>query len=146
MNLPPESRAAFIVCAFSMLGKIAAADGVVSVSEIRRVEEYIDRELKLEPKLKAMALKTFRDAADSPLEIRDYAERFQRAYPDRVHHLDRMVQILFEVSVADGRFTQEEDELIRSAAILLGLSDPAYQRLKKQYTDSRLASLNVPKL
>ncbi|MFN8390046.1 MAG: TerB family tellurite resistance protein [Bdellovibrionota bacterium] len=132
MNLPPESRSAFITCAFSMLGKIASADGTVSPEEVERVSRYIDSELRLEPKLKAIALELFEDAASSPLELRDYADKFGTIFQDRVVLLDQLVQLLLEVSAADGILDPREDKLVRSAALLLGLSEPAYERMKQK--------------
>lgn len=146
MNLPPESQSAYLVCAFSMLGKIAAADGVVSSEEVQKVEDFIDEELQLDSKMKVLAMKVFREAQDSPLELRDYAERFQRAYPDRVHHLDSMVHILLQVSTADGQMSKTEEDLVRSAALLLGLSDPAFQRIKKEHLEKRLSRLQLPRM
>ncbi len=132
MNLPTESPAAFITYTFSMLGKIAAADGKVSSEEIRRVEKYIQEELKLDAKLRTLALDVFADAFDSPLELRDYAEKFQQTYPNSVQLADRVIELLLCISTADGAISEEEDRLLRSAALLLGLSPPGYARLKEK--------------
>ena len=133
MNLPPTSHAAFIVCTFSMLGKLAEADGEVSEDEIRRVEKYMDSELKLDGKTKALALDVFKNAAASPLELRDYAEKFQSTFPDSVQRIDKIVEILVEVSAADGILAPSEERLIRSAALLLGVTEPAFERIKSRH-------------
>jgi DnaJ like chaperone protein len=130
MNLPNQSPSAFIVCAFSMLGKIAAADGRVCAKEVERVERSIDEELKLDAPTKEIALEVFEEAFESPLELRDYAERFAQAFPDRVQLADKMMRILLAMSAADDELSPEEDKILRSAALLLGLSLPAYDRLK----------------
>ena len=132
MNLPTESPAAFITYTFSMLGKVAAADGQVSADELMRVEKYIDEELKLEPKLKALALQVFADAFDSPLELRDYAVKFNDIFQYHIQLADRVVEILLCVSAADGEISFEEEKLLRSAALLLGLSLPGYERLRQK--------------
>ena len=145
MKYPEESKAAFIVCTFSMLGKIAAADGRVSASEEKRIERYMDEELKLDGKTKKLAMKVFHEALDSPLELRDYAEKFKENFPDRLQLLERVVQILLEVSAADGEFPREENSEVRSAALLLGMSDPGFQRLKTKVLADRFANLHLPK-
>lgn len=135
MKLPAESRSAFIVCAFSMLGKLAEADGRVTSDEEEKVKQYISNKLFLDRKTAQLALKVFRESAESPLELRDYAEKFSSSYPDRVQLLDAMVEILVELSLADGRLSAREDELIRSAAILLGLTEAGYQRIKDKFLE-----------
>ena len=69
--------------------------------------------------------------------MQDYAIRFHRSFPDRVQLLDRMIEILLEVSVADGVLSLEEDKMIRSAALLLELSEPGYERLKAKYVTAQ---------
>jgi len=132
MKLPNESPAAFLTYTFSMLGKIAAADGRVSREEQQRVERYIDEELKLEPKLKRLALEVFADAFDSPLELRDFAQKFKETFPDHVHLADRVIELLICLSMADGQVSLEEEELLRSAALMLGLTLPGYTLLKEK--------------
>lgn len=136
MTIPSDSPTAFFVCTFSMLGKLAAADGVVSPEEVRKVEEYINKTLKLDKKKKKLALGIFRDSFDSPLSMRDYAIQFHKSYPDRVQLLDRMIEILVELSVSDGRLSPREDEMIRSAALLLDLSEPHYERIKSKFVSA----------
>lgn len=144
MKYPEESQAAFLVCTFSMLAKIVAADGAVSPREMSAITGYMDNELQYDKKAKALAMKVFDDALDSPLELRDYAQKFKDAFPDRVQLLDRIVQILLEVSFADGMLDPAEDSEVRTAALLLGMSDPGYQRLKKKFITTRLGSLRMP--
>lgn len=129
-KLPADSQAAFIVCVFSMLAKLAQADGVVSDAETAKIKEYIDSKLRLNRKTKAMALRVFKEALDSPLNLRDYADRFIQSYPDRVQLHDNIIETLVEVSVADGVLSEKEDELIRAAALRLDLTEAAYQRIK----------------
>ena len=140
MEIPLESRATFIVCTFSMLGKLSGIDGEISEAEMRRVEKYIDEELKLDDKTRALALETFETASRSPLDLRDYAEKFASAFPDRVQRLNQLVEILVAVSVADGVLSPEEDRAIRSTALLLGISEPAFERIKSKYIGRRMVN------
>jgi DnaJ like chaperone protein len=133
MNIPPESRAAFIVCVFSMLGKLAEADKHVSPEEAAKIESYIDSHLRLDRETRALALRVFGEAAISPLELRDYAEKFRKTYPERYRLCDSIIEILVELSVADGVLSIREDELIRSAALVLGMTEPAYQGIKAKH-------------
>jgi DnaJ like chaperone protein len=133
MNIPVESRSAFIVCVFSMLGKLAEADKHVSPEETAKVDSYIDSHLRLDREIRALALNVFRDAARSPLELRDYAEKFRKTYSESYRLCDSIIEILVELSVADGVLSIREDELIRSAALILGMTAPAYEGIKAKH-------------
>ena len=53
---------AFFESVFSMLGKIASADGVVSASEERVVREFMNQQLGLNPQSQQAALSYFNSA------------------------------------------------------------------------------------
>ncbi len=133
MNLPEDSRSAFLVCVFSMLGKLASADGQISPEETAKVEEYMDSDLKLDQRTRSLALKVFRESVSSPLDLRDYAERFRQTHRERYRMFDAMIEILVELSAADGVLSSREDALIRSAALVLGLTVPAYEGIKAKH-------------
>jgi DnaJ like chaperone protein len=132
MEIPANAETAFIICAFGMLGLIAAADGEVSKAEFGAIGRLIDSRLKFDKKRKELALEIFAEARSNPLEMRDYALKFKQALPDRIVLRDQVVQVLLELSVLDGKLSVREDSLIRSAALVLGLSDEAYQRMKRK--------------
>ena len=132
MKLPADSPSSFIACVFSLLGKLAAADGRVTKDETRKVERYIDEELKLDPKLRILALEVFQEAFDSPLEVRDYVEKFSHVFRDKVQLPEQVVELMLCVSMADGELNDSEAQLVRSAALLMGLSPPAFERVKEK--------------
>ena len=133
MRIPPEAEATFITCTFGMLGLIAAADGSVSRIEAQFIEQFIKRNLEFDKKRTALALEIFKSAKDSPLEMQDYARKFTKELGDRIPLRDKVVEVLLAISIVDGMLSDEEDELIRSAALLLDLSEPAYHGLKRKF-------------
>ena len=133
MNIPSEAQSAFFVCTFSMLSKLAAADGRITADEVAAVKKYIEGHLRLDRKRAEMALKIFQEAEDSPLSFRDYAEKFKESFPERVQVLDTMIDVLLQVSMADKKLHQSEESLIRSAALLFDLSEARFERLKARF-------------
>lgn len=133
MEIPQYAEAAFISCTFGMLGLIACADGRVSKIEEKFVEQFIKDNLKFDKKRTAFALEIFRDAKNSPLDMRDYANRFRKELGGRISLRDRLVEVLVSLSIVDGVLSEEEDALIRSAVLLLDLSEPAYEGLKRKF-------------
>lgn len=136
MRLPEEKQSTFLVCTFSILRKIAEADGEVSKEEISRIEQYIDEKLPLSKKLKKLCLRIFHEAAESPLDVRDYARTLSSTYPDSVTVADQIVQILLEFSAADGRINHQEDRQIHAVALLLGLTEPGYFLMRERVLEN----------
>ncbi len=133
MKIPGDSHQAFIVCTFSMLAKLSLADGAVTAEEKKVMQSYIRDELGLNRKYQRLALRVFEEAKNSPLDVRDYAQAFQKAYPDRIQLHERVMRTLLALSVSDGIFSDEEARQLRSVALLLGFSEPAFEGIMFEY-------------
>src|SRR5690349_6224214 len=55
-----EKHLAFFTCVFSMLAKLAKADGAISTDEIKVVEQFMRAELSLDPRREKLAKDVFR--------------------------------------------------------------------------------------
>ncbi len=130
-----KKRQEFLVCAFSMLAKLARSDGRISPAEIEVVERYIRDELELNESQRQKVIDIFRQAKDSPLQFTDYASRFYHAFSAQPSMLGHMIDILLQVAAADGSIAEEEDRLIRGAALRFGLRESRYESLRAQYVN-----------
>ena len=128
-----ESQMTFFVAAFSMLAKIAKADGRVSEEEIASVDEFMVRDLNLDARSRATAIAIFRQALNSPEQFDAFARQFHRHFHAQPRIIELMMDILLRVSTADGQIKPEEDQLLMTAARIFNLSDPVYTRLKSRY-------------
>ena len=136
VRIPEDSESAFILCTFSMFGKLANVDGSSDSNERGRVEEYATSVLRLSPEATARALRVYEEARTSPLSLQDYADKFATVFKDRVTLLDKTVTALLELAVADGVFDEKEEREIYSAALRLGISKPHFERLKREHVPS----------
>jgi len=127
-----SQQAAFFVSTFSMLGKLAKADGVVSREEVAAVEAFMRNNLGLPPQARRLAIRIFDEAKSSPVEFEDYARQFYGLFHGRPEMLYSMVELLTTVALADGVFHPEEQRLIAAAAEIFGVE---YEQVRRARTD-----------
>ena len=128
-----EAQMTFFVAAFSMLAKIAKADGRVSEKEIASIEAFMTRDLNLNPETRQSAVNIFRQALNSQEPFDAFAVQFYMAFSSQPRIIQLMMDILIRVSIADGEISREEDHLLRQAAGIFHISDEDFKRLKSQY-------------
>jgi DnaJ like chaperone protein len=128
-----ESQMTFFVATFSMLAKVASADGRISEEEIRALEDFMAHELNLTPESKRFAVEIFETALNSPMAFEDFAHQFYNQFHNQPRFLDLMIDMLVRLSVADGTMSESEEKLIRSAARIFHFSEQKYTELKSRY-------------
>ncbi|MFP4039961.1 MAG: TerB family tellurite resistance protein [Desulfosudaceae bacterium] len=141
-----QAQMTFFIACFSMLGKLAMADGRVSDHEKQTVERFMDRELSLPRLNKQIAARIFNEAAHTDNTFEEFARQFYQRFHTQPELLDLMLDILMRVSLADGVLSDEEEVLLRLAARTFNYSEGAYKKLKSRYvqdTEKYYAVLNV---
>ncbi len=128
-----EVQFTFFVAAFSMLAKLAKADGRVSKEEIDAIENFMVYDLNLDPASRRLATNIFHAAIESQDNFNDFAAQFYSLFRTQYQMLDLMIDILLRVSVADGTLSQSEEKLILSAVRIFNFSDEKYKKLKSRY-------------
>lgn len=106
----------YFTAVFSMLGKLAKADGVVTQDEINIVERVMQDNFRLPPAQRQFAIKIFNAAKDSPDRFEDYAEQLYQHFSDSPEVLVTVIDLLMVVAHADGKVSREEEQLIQAAA------------------------------
>ena len=128
-----EAQFTFFVAAFSMLAKLAKADGRVSKEEVDAVKNFMVYDLNLNPESRRLATNVFHAAIESPDNFVDFATQFYSQFRTQHQMLDLMIDILLRVSVADGALSASEENLILSAVRIFNFSDEKYRKLKSKY-------------
>lgn len=133
--LSPEEEAqmTFFVAGFSMLAKLAAADGRVTEKEIEAVRRFMTHDLSMTEKNRQIAFRIFNQAAGSANTFEQFARQFYDHFSGKPQLLDLMLDILLRVSAADGHISPVEENLILSAARIFQYSDIAYNRIRDRY-------------
>jgi len=126
----------FFVAAFSMLAKLAQADGRVTREEMDSIEGFMVRDLHLDPQGRTVAVNIFRTALNAPGTFDDFSRQFYHQFHNQPQMLELMIDILLRVAVADGKMTAGEENLVRAAARTFNFSDDHYQQLKSRYVQN----------
>ncbi len=131
-----EAQFTFFVATFSMLAKLAKADGRISKDEIDSINRFMLGDLNLNPQSRMVAMNIFNAAVNSREGFDDFAAQFYRQFHGQPQILELLIDILLRVSVADGQMSASEENLILSAVRIFNFSDQAYQTLKSRYVQA----------
>jgi DnaJ like chaperone protein len=126
----------FFVAAFSMLAKLAQSDGQVSKEEVDSIEDFMEKDLRLNAQSRTAAVNIFRTALNAPGTFDDFARQFYGQFHNQPQMLEVMVDILLRVAVSDGRMTAGEEKLILSAVNTFHFSTVRYEQLKSKYVQT----------
>jgi DnaJ like chaperone protein len=146
MSATDTAQFTFFVATFSMLAKMAKADGPVTAEEIDSVERFMVSDLNLDPQSRRIGMNIFHTALNAPESFGDFARQFYRQFQHRPQMLDLLLDILFRVALADGRIAASEERLVKEAAAIFRFSPEHLQRIKARYqraVDRHYAILEV---
>lgn len=128
-----RAQMAFFVASFSMLAKLARADGEVTEAEMRSIREFMARDLNLNAQSQQAAEQIFHAALRTNQSFEDFAGQFYQHFARQPQLLELMIDILLRVSVADGTLQEAEEQLILSAVRIFNFSEADYRKLKSRY-------------
>ena len=128
-------QAGYFVAIFSIFGKIAKADGVVTKQEGDLVLRFIDQ-MGIQGDQREFALRVFNEAKHSPHSLRDLAAQFyQLTFGRREIHVN-FIDMLYRLAEADGVIHPREEELIREVAATIHLDAGVLESIRSRYGDS----------
>lgn len=139
----------FFVAAFSMLAKMAEADGTVCEKELEAVDRFMRKDLQLNSESRKVAMSIFKVASDSEASFESFARQFYEQFSTQPHFLEIMLDVLLRVSAADGVVIEKEEALLLSAVRIFHYKTEEYLKLKSRYidkTDSYYAVLGCDRL
>jgi DnaJ like chaperone protein len=131
-----KRQSIFLIAIFSMLAKLAKADGQVTREEVKVISCFIEEKLNLTAELKKLALQTFRIAKNSSTPFDYYARHYREIFRGKPEMLENAIALFLAISFADGDFCFSEERLISLAVNIFGLSEDDYLRLKSQHDPS----------
>lgn len=136
LSMIEKSQLAFFVATFSMLAKLAKADGRVSEEEIKAVESFALNELGLNSASREVAFNIFRTALSSPASFEDFATQFYDHFRNQPQMIEMMIDILLRVAVSDGAIHFAEETLILSAARTFHFDQQRLKQLRAKHAAS----------
>ncbi len=128
-----EAQLTFFVAAFSMMAKLAKADGRVCENEIETIERFMTEDLQLNHDSRTVAIDIFREAIDSEEIFESFARQFHEQFASQYGLLEIMLDVLIRVSLADGDFSEQEEMLILEAVKIFRIRTEDYLKMKSKY-------------
>lgn len=137
-----RARAVFFTSLFSMLGKLARADGHLDQFEIDALEKSIQTTLHLDASERRIGLDIFKEAKTSARSFEDFAKDFYDFFSKEKPVLNVAIEILFAVSLADGVLQESEDRLLAAALGIFHLDSRRLDSVRIRYAAK--ADVNDP--
>ena len=106
-----------------MLAKLAKADGVVDQSEIDVIQDWFTNALDFSKAQQEKAIQIFRAAKNSDISFEQYARNFLKFHREDIELFENVMDLFMALVLADGDASQQELEMIDSAAKIFGFSE-----------------------
>jgi DnaJ like chaperone protein len=133
MNTHQQEQTAYFVTTFSLLGKMAKADGTIDQRETALLDRIIENSLGLDPATKQFALQIFHKAAESHYGFEELARQFYGIFATRTEILESMLDLLTKMAMADGLISPREEEFLALSARIFGLDGNTYRHVKERH-------------
>ncbi|MGB0722999.1 MAG: co-chaperone DjlA [Gammaproteobacteria bacterium] len=124
-----QAQAAFFTAAFSVMGRVAKADGRVSEDEIRAAEAVMEH-MRLSDEQRRAAVNLFREGKAADFDLEGVLADFRRTCHRRIDLMRMFLEIQLHAAYADGHVTAEERHLLDHIARTLGLAPGELPRLE----------------
>jgi DnaJ like chaperone protein len=134
MSRSEQKNMTFFVAVFSLLARLAQADGAVSNKERRTIDSFVNNDLQLDPQSKAAALRVFDAALHGPGTAEQFATQFYESFHDDQALLQLVVDILFRVALSDGAMATKESTIIKNVTRIFKFSDAYFDAMSRKYS------------
>lgn len=128
-----QRQALFFTAAYSMIGKLAKADGRLCEEEVAVIQRVSKEVMGLDPQTRQFAHNIIRQSIDSRETFGDYAREFARLFGHDQDMCTFMMSFLFEVAMADGELHAAEEKLLLEARTLFRINEAVYQSLYSRF-------------
>lgn len=123
-----QRQAVFFETVFTLMGKLAKADGVITKDEIDHVEQFI-KKMGLTTEHREQAIAQFKRGAAADFDITVTLNTFMSACGQTLNLKQMLVVYLIVMAVADGVLDKAEVALLEQVAFRLGYSHTQFQQL-----------------
>ncbi|RMD50152.1 MAG: molecular chaperone DjiA [Alphaproteobacteria bacterium] len=129
LRTPPERTTAFAIAVIALGAKMAKADGRVTRDEVAAF-----REVFVIPKRdEKAAARVFNLARQDVAGFDAYARQIARMFEPGSRILSDLLEGLFHIAVADGRYDPAEDAFLAEVARIFGLSKREFRAIRARH-------------
>jgi DnaJ like chaperone protein len=129
LSAPPERSVAFTIAVIALGAKMAKADGQVTRDEVAAFREVFH----IPPEDERDAARVFNLARQDVAGYRSYAARIRTLFGDDSETLCDVMEGLFHIAMADGRYHPYEDDFLAEVAAAFGLPEARFRSLRSRF-------------
>lgn len=126
---PPERSVAFTIAVIALGAKMAKADGEVTRNEVAAFRQVF----AIPPGEEANAARVFNLARQDVAGFDAYARKIRAMFRDDDRVLVDLMEGLFHISVADGRWHPQEEAFLKDVAGIFGVGDRCFRALRARF-------------
>jgi DnaJ like chaperone protein len=121
-------QAVFLEALFTLMGRLAKADGQVSQQEINHVEQFM-QQLGMHADHRTQAIAWFKQGAAPGFDTGAMCRRFVEVCGQTRNLNQTLLVYLIVIALADGTIHTDEDALLVQIAAYLGFNEAAFRQL-----------------
>ncbi|NNK15976.1 MAG: DnaJ domain-containing protein [Sulfitobacter sp.] len=129
LRSPPERSVAFTIAVIALGAKMAKADGLVTRDEVTAFREVF----QIAEGDTDGAAKVFNLARQDVAGYDDYAKRIAAMFQGQPDMLSDLMEGLFHIAMADGKYHPNEDAFLEDVAGIFGISENDFASLKARF-------------
>jgi DnaJ like chaperone protein len=129
-------QTAFFTATFTVMGRVAKADGRVSQNEIRLAEQVM-AQMSLSGEMRQTAIRLFNEGKHEGFPLDEVLEQFRRECQRRQNLIQMFVEIQLQAAYADGDMGAAEEALLRHICQRLNVSEFVFRRLEQMIRAER---------
>ncbi len=129
-------QTAFFTATFSVMGRVAKADGHVSQEEIRLAEQVM-AQMGLSSDMRKTAMRLFSEGKSDSFPLDDVLQQFRQECHGRTTLIQMFVELQLQAAYADNNLDPAEDQLLRHICTRLNISEFEYHRLEQMVRAER---------
>lgn len=127
-------EAVFLGTVFTLMGKIAKADGQISQNEIDHVEQLFNK-LGMTPEHRQQSISLFKKGAAQDFDIKPTLNEFMKVCGHTNSLRQMLLVYLIVMALADGHLNPAEESLLIEIARHLGYSEDAFKHIFAMVTN-----------
>jgi DnaJ like chaperone protein len=129
----PERSVAFTIAVIGLGAKMAKADGLVRTAEVTTFRQVF----QIAPEDEPAAARVFNLARQDVAGFDAYARSIAAMFRAEPQVLEDILEGLFHIALADGRYHEGEEEFLRTVAGIFGVSDAAFDAIEARHLSGR---------
>lgn len=123
-----KAQSTFFRTVFTIMGRMAKADGRISEAEINHAETIM-AQLGLDAEARQQAIRCFQEGAKADFVIESLMPDFKQYCAIHTNLNQLLLEYLVSMALADGTLHSEEELLLKQVANSLGIAPAAFARL-----------------